>query len=201
MVCDPPGAMSMGRKKTKQVPMFVPHTVTQAPGHRFYEKLNELLSECGFDGFVEDLCEPYYDGDRSKGRQSIPPGVYFRMILIGFFEGIESERGICWRCADSLSLRGFLCLNLDDPIPDHSTLSRTRTRFPASVYDEVFKYVLSIVDAKVRIPVNLIRHSGPKPITHSGQGDHPPERSDVWSPVSSSPPPPAPRPSSRSWSF
>ncbi len=138
----------MGRKKSKQTTLFVPHTVAQAPGHRFYEKLNELLQGHDFDLFVEAQCEPYYDPNRSRGRQSIPPGLYFRMLLIGFFEGIESERGICWRCADSLSLRGFLGLNLDDSIPDHSTLSRTRTRLPSSVYDAVFKHVLSIVHAE-----------------------------------------------------
>lgn len=138
----------MGRKKSKQTTMFVPHTVTQAPGHRFYEKLDELLQAHDFDRFVEAQCEPYYDPNRGRGRQSIPPGLYFRMLLIGFFEGLESERGICWRCADSLSLRGFLGLNLDESIPDHSTLSRTRTRLPPSVYDAVFKHVLGIVQAE-----------------------------------------------------
>ena len=138
----------MGRKKSRQPTLFVPHTATQAPGHRFYEKLNELLAKAGFDRFVEQTCERFYDPDVSKGRQSVPPGVYFRMLLIGYFEGIESERGICWRCADSLSLREFLGLNLEDRIPEHSTLSRTRTRLDVLVYDEVFKFVLRIVSEK-----------------------------------------------------
>lgn len=128
--------------------MFVPHTATRAPGHRFYEKLNELLRKAGFDAFVERLCEPFYDPDRSKGRHSIPPSVYFRMLLIGYFEGIESERGICWRCEDSLSLREFLGLNLEDRVPDHSTLSRTRSRFEAEVYEEVFRFVLKMVEQR-----------------------------------------------------
>ena len=106
-----------GAKKPKQPELFVPHTAPQAPGHRFYEKLNELLSSGYFDTFVEDLCAPYYDPDAKKGQVSIPPGTYFRMLLIGYFEGLESERGICWRCEDSLSLRAFLGLNLTDRVP------------------------------------------------------------------------------------
>ena len=126
--------------------MFVPNTASRSPGHRFYEKLNELLEEARFDASVERLCEPFYDSDRSKGRQSIPPGIYFRMLLIGYFEGIESERGICWRCEDSLSLRDFLGLELTDRIPDHSTLSRTRHRLDKEVFDAVFRLVLSVVE-------------------------------------------------------
>ena len=135
----------MGRKKPKQSELFVPHTATQAPGHRFYEKLNELLSSGHFDTFVEDLCAPDYDPDAKKGRVSIPPGTYFRMLLIGYFEGLESERGICWRCEDSLSLRAFLGLNLTDRVPDHSTLSRTRHRFDGDLFSEVFTYILKLV--------------------------------------------------------
>ena len=139
----------MGRKKKSRQPsMFVPHTATRAPGHRFYEKLNELLAEAKFDQFAEDLCERFFDPDRSKGRHSVPPGVYFRMLLVGYFEGIESERGICWRCEDSLSLREFLGLNVEDRVPDHSTLSRTRSRFDAEVYEEVFRFVLKMVEKR-----------------------------------------------------
>lgn len=113
--------MSMGTKQPGQALTWVPHTATKAPGHRFYEKLNELLAEHGFDRFVEKLCAPYYAARDKPGRRSLPPGVYFRMLLIGYFEGIESERGICWRCADSLSLRAFLGLELTDSVPEHST--------------------------------------------------------------------------------
>ena len=78
--------------------------VATGPGHPFYTRLNEILTIAGFDQFAEDLCEKFYAND---GRPGIPPGVYFRMLLIGFFEGIDSERGIAWRCADSLGLRAF----------------------------------------------------------------------------------------------
>lgn len=136
----------MGRRKPRQRTMFVASAAGRGPGHRFYEKLNEMLDVAGFDAAAEELCEPFYDPDRSKGRQSVPPGVYFRMLLIGYFEGIESERGICWRCEDSLSLRDFLGLNLTDRVPDHSTLSRTRHRLGKEVFDGVFRLVLSIVE-------------------------------------------------------
>ncbi len=82
--------------------------LARSPGHRFYEKLNELLSEAKFDMRVEQLCAPYFEAADKPGRPSIPPGVYFRMLFVGYFEGIESERGLEWRCADSLSLRTFL---------------------------------------------------------------------------------------------
>ena len=136
----------MGRRRARQAAMFVPHGAARAPGHRFYEKLNELLDSAGFDASVERICEPFYDKDRSKGRTSIPPRIYFRMLLIGYFEGIESERGICWRCEDSLSLRDFLGLGLADRVPDHSTLSRTRHRLGKEVFDAVFRLVLGIVE-------------------------------------------------------
>ncbi len=127
--------MPMGRRhKQKQRSLFVPNTgATQGPRHRFYEALESLLRQAEFDQQVEELCEPFYDPDRTKGRHSVPPGVYFRMLLIGFFEGIESERGICWRCADSLSLKTFLGLEVDERVADHSTLSRTRQRLPEEV--------------------------------------------------------------------
>ena len=136
----------MGRKKPRQRSMFVSESAARAPGHRFYEKLNELLQQAGFDRFVEKLCEPFFDPDRSKGRHSIPPGIYFRMLMVGYFEGIESERGICWRCEDSLSLREFLGLGLGDRVPDHSTLSRTRGRFDKEVFEEVFRFILRMVE-------------------------------------------------------
>jgi len=139
--------MSMGRKKARQASMFVAkNAALRGPRHRFYEALEKLLRRAAFDREVEALCSAYYDKDGTLGRRSIPPGVYFRMLLIGFFEGIESERGICWRCEDSLSLRSFLGLDLDERIPDHSTLSRTRSRLPAEVYEQVFNLVLGIVD-------------------------------------------------------
>jgi transposase len=139
--------MSMGRNKARQSSMFVAKSAAlRGPRHRFYEALDKLLREAAFDCEVEALCSEYYEKDGTLGRRSIPPGVYFRMLLVGYFEGIESERGICWRCEDSLSLRSFLGLELDERIPDHSTLSRTRTRLAAEVYEQVFSLVLGIVD-------------------------------------------------------
>jgi transposase len=122
--------------------------LARSPGHRFYEKLNELLSEAKFDQRVERLCAPYFEADDKPGRPSIPPGVYFRMLFVGYFEGIESERGLEWRCADSLSLRTFLGVQMDARVPDHSSLSRMRTRLDGKVYDEVFRLVLGIVESK-----------------------------------------------------
>jgi transposase len=141
--------MSMGRQDGTQGSMWIAYGDIQgAPGHRFYEKLNELLREAKFDRQVEDLCAPYFEPDHTPGRKSIAPGVYFRMHLIGYFEGIESERGIEWRCADSLSLRSFLGLELTQRVPDHSTLSRMRTRLPLEVHQQAFVLILGIVERK-----------------------------------------------------
>src|SRR5208337_675582 len=100
----------------------------RSPGHAFYDRLQELLRGAGFDAFVEGVCRPYYAP--RMGAPSLPPGRYFRMHMIGYFEGIDSERGIAWRCADSFSLRDFLRLSNRDKAPDHSWLSRTRSRLP-----------------------------------------------------------------------
>jgi len=141
--------MSMGRREGIQGPMWVAcNEITRGPGHRFYEKLNDLLREAGFDRKAEDLCAAYFNADHTPGRKSIPPGTYFRMHLIGYFEGIESERGIEWRCADSMSLREFLGLGLTDRVPDHSTLSRMRSRLPLEVHQQVFVLILAIVEQK-----------------------------------------------------
>ncbi len=128
----------------KQSSLFVPSDqVAKGPGHPFYKRLNELLGAADFDRFVEDLCEPFYA--KKQGRPSIPPGVYFRMLLIGFFEGIDSERGIAWRCADSLGLREFLGYDLTESTPDHSTLSVIRGRLDLDTHKEVFSWVLKRV--------------------------------------------------------
>jgi transposase len=118
----------------------------RSTGHVFYQKLNGLLREADFDGWIERLCEPYYAD--AIGRPSIPPGVYFRMLLVGYFEGIGSQRGIAWRCADSLSLREFLGLDPTEKSPDHSSLSRVRDRLPLEAHAEVFRFVLQIADEK-----------------------------------------------------
>jgi transposase len=141
--------MSMGRRKAQQTPMWLAGpALARSPGHKFYEKLNELLKEAEFDRRVEALCAPYFEADDKPGRPSIVPGVYFRMLFVGYFEGIESERGLEWRCADSLSLRAFLGVQMNERVPDHSSLSRMRSRLEGEVYDEVFRLVLGIVEAK-----------------------------------------------------
>jgi transposase len=112
----------------------------RSPGHVFYDRLQTVLLEAGFDGFAEAQCAPYYA--RKQGRPSLPPGRYFRMHLVGYFEGIDSERGLEWRCADSLSLRAFLRLGTIEPVPDHSWLSKTRSRLPLEVHEAVFAWLL-----------------------------------------------------------
>ena len=133
--------MALGRQRALQSEMLVTWAeMPRSPGHVFYDRLQAELVAAGFDGFVEDRCAPYYAAGR--GRPSLPPGRYFRMLLVGYFEGIDSERGLEWRCADSLSLREFLRLGERDPVPDHSWLSRTRARLPLEVHDAVFTWVL-----------------------------------------------------------
>lgn len=141
--------MAMGRKGPVQQPLFVrTDELAGAPRHRFYDTLNELLDEAGFDALVEELCAPYFAKDGEAGRISTPPGAYFRMLFIGYFEGIESERGICWRCEDSLSLRAFIGYTPHGVTPDHSTLSRMRSRLGAEVYEKVFHFVMSMLNRK-----------------------------------------------------
>ena len=115
----------------------------RSPGHAFYDKLQDLLSEAGFDAFVEETCRPFYAP--RMGAPSLPPGRYFRMHMVGYFEGIDSERGIVWRCSDSYSLRDFLRLANRDKVADHSWLSRTRSRLPHEVHEKVFGWVLNLV--------------------------------------------------------
>jgi len=141
--------MAMGKRRRRQEALFVTtEGLARSPGHPFYRKLNELLAEARFDRWIERRCERYYEQVETRGQRSIPPGVYFRMLLVGYFEGIDSQRGIAWRCADSLSLRQFLGLGLDEKTPDHSTLTNTRQRLPAEVFGEVFQFVLGIASEK-----------------------------------------------------
>ena len=133
--------MAMGRQRPRQGEMLVTFDeLPKSPGHVFYDRLQTVLIEAGFDAFVEALCRPYYAA--VMGAPSLPPGRYFRMHLVGYFEGIDSERGLEWRCADSLSLRDFLGLGLRDRVPDHSWLSRSRGRLPLEVHERVFAWVL-----------------------------------------------------------
>ena len=144
--------MAMGRRRQeRQEALFIATDgLAASPGHPFYRKLNELLAQAGFDRWIEGRCERYYATQEKRGQPSIPPGVYFRMLLVGYFEGIDSQRGIAWRCADSLSLRQFMGIPLGESTPDHSTLTNTRNRLPEEVFDEVFQFVLKIaVDKKL----------------------------------------------------
>lgn len=139
--------MAMGRRKAKQKSLFVEaERMPTGPRHRFYDALNKLLDEAGFDTHVESLCALAFEPSSRGGRPSVPPGVYFRMLLLGYFEGIESERGICWRCEDSLSLKRFLGYEPHEPTPDHSTLSRMRTRLSERTYEEVFRFVMRVLN-------------------------------------------------------
>jgi transposase len=138
--------MAIGKRKSKQDELFLPTAkVVTGPGHPFYAKLNQVLASEGFDDFVEKLCAPYY---KKGGRPGIPPGVYFRMVLIGYFEGLDSQRGIAWRCADSLALRAFLGVGLTEETPVHASMTIIRQRLPESVYDQVFVFVLRLLKDK-----------------------------------------------------
>jgi transposase len=134
--------MAMGkRRRDRQPAMWV--SITELPpaaSHLFYRRLNQLLREQGFDDVVEAHCASFYA--ESMGRPSLPPGIYFRLLLIGYFEGIDSERGIAWRAADSLALRDFLGVGLEMAPPDHSTISRTRRLFDVEAHRDVFTWVL-----------------------------------------------------------
>ena len=124
--------------------MWIAHTeLASAPGHPFYQKLNELLEAEGFDEFVEKRCAKFYAA--KYGRPSLTPGIYFRSLLIGYFEGIGAERGIAWRLADSLALRRFVGIALDEYTPDHSTISRTRRLIDLDTHREVFAWVLGVL--------------------------------------------------------
>ncbi len=134
----------MGRRGDEQQGLFVPHNVLpKSDGHPFYEALERVLGGRQFDRFVEKLCASYYA--KKMGRPSLAPGVYFRCLMVGYFEGIDSERGIAWRAADSLSLRRFIGIDLGKVAPDHSTISRTRRLISSETHREVFTWVLKVV--------------------------------------------------------
>jgi transposase len=133
--------MALGRQGERQAELMVGWAeLPRSPGHAFYDRLQAVLVEAGFDRFAEGERAPYYASRR--GRPSIPPGRYFRTHLVGYFEAIESERGLEWRCADSLSLREFLRLGTTEPVPDPSRLSKTRARLPLELHEAVFAWVL-----------------------------------------------------------
>jgi transposase len=136
--------VAMGKKGGGQGGMWIATSdLARSPGHPFYERPNRLLAEHGFDVFVESQCRHFYA--ERMGRPSLPPVVYFRLLLIGYFEGIDSERGIAWRVADSLALREFLGLGLSERTPDHSTISRNRRLIDLETYQEIFAWVLTLL--------------------------------------------------------
>ena len=137
--------MAMGqRKRERQETFWVPTSeLPQSPGHPFYERLNKILDGQGFDRFVQERCRKFYADQ--MGRPSLPPAIYFRMLLVGYFEGIDSERGIAWRVADSMALRRFLGYELTDQTTDHSTLSRNRRLIDLETHEEVFVWVLQVL--------------------------------------------------------
>lgn len=140
--------MAIGKRNRKrQETLWIPTSeIPNAPSHPFYRRLNSILEKDGFDDFVEKTCAKFYAP--RMGRPSAAPGVYFRMLLIGYFEGLDSERGIAWRTADSLALRDFLGLALTEMPPDHSTVSRTRRLIDLETHQAVFTWVLQrIADA------------------------------------------------------
>src|SRR5258707_13255048 len=136
--------MGTRRRRQRQEGLWIGHDeVVKGPGHPFYKKVNELLEEAKFDDFAEKECAPFYA--ENNGRPSLTPGTYFRLLLVGYFEGIDSERGIAWRAADSLGLREFLRIGLDEETPNHSTISRTRRLIDVETHRKVFVWVLGVI--------------------------------------------------------
>src|SRR5512134_1190942 len=138
--------MALGRRRDRaRTPdlWIATNDLPRPSGHPFYQRLNQVLDTHGFDEFVEAQCAPFYAV--TLGRPSLTPGTYFRLLLIGYFEGIDSERGIAWRAADSLGLRQFLQVGLDEYTPDHSTISRTRRLIDIETHRRVFLWVLCLL--------------------------------------------------------
>src|SRR5262252_342984 len=137
-------AMGTRRGRQRQQELWVATaTLARPASHPFYERLNRLLDECRFDEFVEGVCQRFYA--KALGRPSLTPGMYFRLLMVGYFEGIDSERGIAWRAADSLGIRAFLRVGLDETVPDQTTISRTRRLMDEETHEVVFGWVLSVL--------------------------------------------------------
>lgn len=140
--------MGTRKQRERQQDLWIAtNDVIETPGNAFYDRLNQILDEHKFDQKVEAVCRKFYKKS-PYGRPSIAPGVYFRSLLIGYFEGLDSERGIAWRVADSLSLRNFLGYALDEATPDHSTISRTRRLYWLETHRAVFRWVIKILSGE-----------------------------------------------------
>ena len=137
--------MAVGKRKPIQQPLFVTTESLNLGPHPFYAAVNKVLDAHHFDTFAEELCVKFYDDPAKGGRPGLAPGVYFRCLMIGYFEGIDSERGIAWRCADSLSLKAFLGIAVDRMTPEHSTISRTRRLIDVETHAEVFQFILKVL--------------------------------------------------------
>src|SRR5512143_1251754 len=136
--------MALGRQGNRRGDRVVTRKgMPRSPGHVFYDRLQGVLIDAGFDAFAETTRKPYYAA--KMGAPSVPSGRYFWMHMVGYFEGIDPERGIEWRCSDSLSLRDFLRLRTTERVPDHSWLSKTRSRLPQEVHEKVFGWVLALI--------------------------------------------------------
>src|SRR5260370_39335298 len=133
-------AMGTRKRRERQEPLWYGTELPAAPGHPFYTRLNEALDKAGFDSHCEESCAGFYHA--KLGRPSLAPGLYFRIMMIGFFEGLDSERGIAWRLGDSLALRQFLSIGLDEKTADHVTISRTRRLIDAETHQRIFSWVL-----------------------------------------------------------
>jgi transposase len=136
--------MAMGMRKERQEELWIPTcTLARPASHPFYQRLNELLAEHDFDRFAESQCRRFYAA--TMGRPGLAPGIYFRLLLVGYFEGIDSERGIAWRAGDSLSIREFVGIPLNEGAPDHTTISRTRRLIDLETHRQVFGWVLGLL--------------------------------------------------------
>ena len=136
--------MAMGTRREHQEELWIAScTLARPASHPFYERLNELLSKHDFDRFVEEKCRRFYAA--TMGRPGLAPGIYFRLLLLGYFEGIDSERGIAWRAGDSLSIREFVGIPLNEGTPDHTTISRTRRLIDVETHRQVFHWILELL--------------------------------------------------------
>lgn len=147
--------MGRRRARVRQEQLWTPTaSLPVSASHPFYARLNRVLDEKKFDEFAEAICEPFYA--KTMGRPGVAPGIYFRLLMVGYFEGIDSERGIAWRASDSLSIRAFVRIALDESIPDHSTISRTRRLIDVETHQTVFQWVLQILAEQNLLKGNTI---------------------------------------------
>src|SRR4026208_2184637 len=148
-------AMGRRRKRVRQEELWTPTAALPVgASHPFYQRLNQILDEKRFDEYVETICERFYAGE--VGRPGLAPGIYFRLLMVGYFEGIDSERGIAWRSGDSLSIRSFCRIALDESVPDHSTISRIRRLMDVETHQAVFQWVLQVLAEKKLLKGNSI---------------------------------------------